>query len=350
MQYFHRGMVLSIRFILASMLALTSWKASLADQTPSRADVRDALARWWEAIDGIEIEYDLTIDVSPPYKREYHLALTSGGKYSAKGVRAVHDGSRDVFINERTDGKLQYQQGGDSISEGDVSRFITVGNTRSTPDLYHGSMNDIFWLILPGGRPLHKLLDDESEFLVEPQAEGPVKYIVSFSAWSAKNNPVRCELDPEHDWIPMRVEVGSRRQYVVEVDRFRRVKGLFFPTEGRTTSIGKDGAPVAGHFLVRRLDVNESIDPKLFGPPGVVPGTLVMDQVRGTNYSQGGLKGREAFDKKYGLPSSSHESEADSRRPLSADPNPPASILPTIFFLASALVVALAVYLRREPT
>ncbi len=318
-----------------------------ATSPPNREDVRAALARWWEAVDTIEVDYDRLTpseddDVQVVYQ-QYHLAKAPGGKYSTRAEHLLPDGGVKVIMNERTDGRRVYQVMTVPGSP-DVTDYVNIMYSKSATDLYKGPMSDLLWIIMPGGRPLHKRLDNGAEFAIEPNESGEDDtYTIRFDDSGNGLSPVRCELDPRHDWLPRRVSLGEPPMYSVKVERYTRDHGIEFPAEGEVTLLNRSNARVSYRFLVRRLSLNEPVSDDQFGVPGVVTGTLLMDQTKRQNSVEGGSGARQAFMAKYRpeLPS-----VGPPPSPIVAERAPRTSWVPTVLIIGSAVILGSLLYIR----
>lgn len=341
-------MRISLPLLTGVVLMSLSLSAQAGGAEISRTSIRESIARWWDSIESIEVRMDRLQSYDERGEvliEEHHIAVAAGEKVSVKVVQTTRTGEKVVAANTRTDGLKTYQ-GATLEGHPEVSKTINVMNSASRPGHYVGPMDTILWLIMPGGTPLHRHLDEGADLLVDENPDGGKSYSIQFN-FRYPNRPVKCILDPEHDWLPREVEIGTSGTYRIRVTRFLKENGHFFPAAGTIHKMLNTGEHDS-RFEVRAAAINRGAAPELFGPPNLVMGTFIVDQTKGKNHIQGGLKGREAFRAKYELPSSAPVASKLPANPVVAGREPERSPIATTILVASTFVLIVAAYLRKR--
>jgi hypothetical protein len=339
-----------LRFILAAGLLGHGTASFSADPTAKREEAREAIARWWDSIDSIDTKFDLLYSDDAVYVSTQHrLAIASGGRYLVQSYLLARDGRREPVIDHCTDGLKTYRLHPLKSHPGVVDA-MSVANSKSTSDSYSDAMDAMIWILMPGGKRLHRWLDEGAEFAVEPDENGVDKYVVRFP-FRFKSNPVRCELDPRHDWLPRAIDVGeSGKAMRIRVAKFTEQGGRFFPSEGEVTEIAGRGTTITRRLVVHSAAINQPLEAGLFKPQGVLPGTLVMDYQKGGWSVPGGIEARKAFEARYIAPTDS-ESSGEAPAPLRAEQTPPGwPVAPILGGSALLLLASLVVYRHRNRT
>jgi hypothetical protein len=165
---------------------------------------------------------------------------------------------------------------------------------------------------------------------------------------------VRCWLDPEHDWLPVRVKIGEGDSIEYVVDAFRLVDGRWMPSEGRSTHVYSDWTERT-IFKVLHARLNQPVDPARFVLPRKTSGAMVYDVAQGRMYVEGGLEKRDPFLSR--IPADVHEKliHPGGKAPTLADPIPSATPLrsewprgPILIGSAAFLLILAFVVSRRS--
>lgn len=337
----------------ALILSATAQTDSSAKAPASREEIRDAIARWWDSTDSIDATFELTRSDDGPERvyQEDRVAIASGGKYFVRTFFISRDGQRVQAVNEGADGNKAFRIT-PLPGKPDIADTVTVLNSPCTNDTYVGGMDELLWLLMPGGKRLNRWLDDGAELTVDRNDDGSDRYVVEFT-FRFKSNPVRCELDPAHDWLPRVVEVGKPRKALqIHVTRYKLVEGRFIPSEADVFNKSPSGEESSGRFLLRSAAINAVVDPGIFKPRGLVAGTQIDDEDTGKSRIHGGdARTRLAFLEQYYPMSRTKTAKADVApvEPLRAERNPAEWPVVPILGASFALLLAsvLVVYRRR---
>lgn len=267
--------------------------------TKDRAEVREILKRSWDSLGSLEFccEEHL-VQASRPREggdtfNVFEFKWAPGNRHSMRMLRVEPDRTSRVVYETREDGHRRYAPHR-VPGHPDVTSILSLSSIKSGYDEYRTLMNRVLWVVMPGGRPLYKRLDEPGT--VVSTNEGGAAVI-----FRHKGGMVRCELDPDHDWLPRRVVLGKDARSRITVDRFARDNGRWFPVEGRSESDrnAEQKGTDSLRFVVTRFAINRPIDERDFGPPPLSDGAIVEDLTAGKARVLGGIQARRAFDKKY---------------------------------------------------
>lgn len=281
------------QLIKLSCILVFSCASARVDGGPGtdREAVRENASLWWESLSTLEFRCDEaapgaggTIDSTKPFTRHEYRSAPGGCRAITSSAR-FPDGKIVVTKKFREDGKIRCDILPFSADSNSISS-ITVRNQRNTGEEYHDVMFSTMWLIMPGGRPVHSLIDagatvsprgSEDELLVDVVAKHP-----------KTGRPLLCTLDPGHDWLPKEVTSGTgRSQHRWSVETFRRDNGRWFPATGRFTATTPKGIQDY-RFEVSEVRINRPLDRASFAMPVLPDGVLILDQRTGTNSVKGG--------------------------------------------------------------
>jgi hypothetical protein len=316
---------------------------------PERAVLTERLKQLWDSMATFEFtcdEYTITTDGRPAdgvYLLRTRFVKGLDGRSVIKQSSIAPDGRETIFHEVRNDGVRSHLIG--RLKEHDIISELVTSNMEGNELEYKGGMCYLLWILLPGGKPIYTRLDAGGTTEART-IEGRETLILSFTH---KGLPVSCFLDPEHDWLPSRVEIGGEPRQKFSVTRFSRVDGRWIPAEGTYEGVG----PGRRGFKVTSFRINQRVAADTFQPPPLPDGAQAYDATTSKGYYKGGPEARERFVKAY-LP---------SRAPGANLPTPEASlaerlwVLPgwttLIFWSAVAcltLSFALRIYRYRRPT
>ncbi|WP_165070482.1 LolA family protein [Paludisphaera rhizosphaerae] len=324
---------------------------SSAKEPASREEIRDAIARWWDSTDSIDATFELTRSDDGPERvyQEDRVAIASGGKYFVRSFFIGRDGQRVQATNQGADGDKAFRIT-PLPGKPDIADTVTVLNSPCTNDTYVGGMDELLWLLMPGGKRLNRSLDDGAELTVDRNDDGSDRYVVEFT-FRFKSNPVRCELDPAHDWLPRVVEVGKPRKALqIHVTRYKLVEGRFIPSEADVFNKSPSGKESSSRFLLRSVSVNGDLDPGIFKPKGLVAGTQIDDEDTGkSRIHEGNARTRLAFlERYYPKPKTgAMKDDVKSLEPLRAERTP--SEWPVVPILGvSGLLLLASIFVHRR--
>jgi hypothetical protein len=267
--------------------------------TPTDLDeVRRELDAGWQSLQTIEFECReyLLDEANRPRKGlselDFHFAYQAGGRWAYATWQVDLEGNRRPLEDTRQDGRKQYQVFARK-GHPDVIDFAQISTQTSTADTYDGGMQVALWLWIPGGKPPIAHLRSGGRLEIERTLDGRETVVL---VSSHKGHPLRCELDPEHEWLPRRVLLGDFAEYVAT--DFRRDNGRWFPSEGfGITRLGPSRAQRDG-FRVTSLAINRGIFPSTFQMPRLAPGVIVQDAA-GKGEIVGGQAARETLEREY---------------------------------------------------
>lgn len=341
--------------ILAGCFFLPATVSPHASGAPpaSRKEIRDAIARWWDSTDSIDATFELTGSDDGPERvhQEDHVVIASGGKYFVRTFLHTNEGVRQQVAHEGADGDKAFRIT-PIPGKPDIANEVTVFNSPSTNDTYVGGMNEFLWLLMPGGKRLNRWLDEGAELTVDRNDDGSDRYVVEFT-FRFYSNPVRCELDPAHDWLPRVVVVGkSRKALQIHVTRYKLVEGRFIPSEADVFKKSPSGKESSRRFLLRSTAINGAVDPGIFKPRGLVAGTQIDDEDTGKSRIHGGnSRTRLAFLEQYYQTSRTKATKADVApvEPLRAERNPAEwPVVPILGASVALLLASILVMYRRQ--
>jgi len=273
----------------------------------------------------------------------YDWCFDEGNRFSLAARQIRIDGSEKIFELVRGDGRRRYSITPfpgfpDSISE------VNISAQKDTRESYTGRMSAVLWLLLPGGRPPYAHLEGSGSLSVE-NVGGRERVLLK----STHNGlPLRCILEPDHDWVPCHVELGSGdNMHDFEATSFIRDNGRWFPAEGSYTGDILVGLPgerpsrkIRRGFDVTALKINHPLDQRLFALPRLPDGAGVSDEVKRKNYYQGNtLEARKRLELRYHVPA--RMGERKGLTPLEAGPAPGTGFWSvTLAAISTALLLA----------
>ncbi len=281
-------------FLLGVLIASPAWSSGpLEVRTPNPRDEASTLRHIWDSWNTIELtceEFMLDAqgerDRSRPYMR-HEFRFKKPSRYALVITSVKPDGESKVLESIRGDGRVRTAIRSFPGFANEVSGLHLM-NQESTEERYEDTKFSALWLVMPGGRPLAAYLA-EGGTLTRAENHGPTHYILEARH---RENPLRCILDSNRDWLPIRVELEARGQSMYwEATRFTQDNHRWFPVEGRFTAPMSDGTLLKG-FSVLRLAVNRPIDDGAFAVPKIPDGVRVEDDITGNSHFQGG---REAW-------------------------------------------------------
>jgi hypothetical protein len=286
---------LSSSFVIISISASRLQAQSTEVSQPERADLRERLKQFWDSMATFEFTSD-------EYTIPEHGGRTDGlylirtrfikgldGRSAIKQSSIAPGGHEKIFHELRNDGVRSH--GIVRLKNHDIISELVTSNAQGNELEYKGAMCYLLWILLPGGRPIYTRLDTGGDTDAR-MIEGRETLILNFTH---KGLLVSCFLDPEHDWLPRRVEIGGEPRQEITVTRFSRVDGRWIPAEGTYTGIGPDRRG----YKVTSFRVNHAVAMDAFEPPPVPDGARVFDETTSKGYFKGGPVARDRFVKKY---------------------------------------------------
>ena len=336
-----------LNFIVALFLAAPP---SACSADTDLEEVRRVLKQSWDSLATLSYrleEYELNERGERDRTKstiQTDWCLGEGNRIAVSQRTISPDGTVSSSSSVRLDGRRRYKirpfpGHPDSISD------VTISAQKETRDSHAEMMNSLAWLMTPGGRPLTAHLD--SGGFLEIEDSGARQRVVLVSR--AREQPLRRVLDPKHDWIPLRVELGTGDKMLRSARRFVQEQGHWFPTEGTYLSPTVNGplgsSPIfysLRGFTVSAIRVNAPLEESLFKIPPLPRGTGVQDEVKGTSFYIGGtLAARKQLEDRY----AAHDSVAVSDQvnvPLRASTQPAPDHWPAITGGLSAAVLCTA--------
>jgi hypothetical protein len=285
---------------MSSAVILCSFGPWAKSDEPGQEGLYATLVRAWESLDTLEFrceEYEvdsggLRADDRPTMVTD--IARASGGRSSFRLTSVRPDGTRTIVADTRQDGKREYQLVR-LPDHPDVVNALLIKNQQGGDDAYDGIMNAALWLLMPGGKPIHAYARDGESVGTAPAASGVPAVIVRFRH---DGHEVRCELNPQRDWLPSKIEMPEQKWSVV-VTKYFRDNGRWFPEEGFQT-----GLPLPGGnrrvFRILNLRINRPVADDAFGKPRVNEGVMIADEARGRSEPVGASEARKRFLAKFG--------------------------------------------------
>lgn len=339
-------MLLSASLILCVLVG-SPYSPGAAEE--DRETIRKAMAEWWDSIESIDMECERlytdpqSADRVPRAIRRERTIIGTNGARSVKMHHVNKDGSRLVIANERTDGKTRYQIDEVKGKEGIIDQII-MSNNKGSGDLYGGVMSDMLWILTPGGRPLHKVLDEGAALEVSGSGEQK-RYTVRFPH-VVPGGEIVCQLSPDHDWLPYHVNAGGI--YEIHVTKFGKDNGHDLPVEGYIDEKKRSGKQFRYSFKVASHSVNRGSDRSVFLPPTPQDGAVIMDQTKGKNTIQGGIGARTQFDAIYKQADDVGKPGPKSPLTASRDPRDWPVALMAVAASSILLLVVLVARIRRK--
>ncbi len=305
---------------LLGCVALMMPQVATAGPTPSRQELRETLKLLWDSLDSVSVrcdEWDLDEsgqrDALQGFSR-FDLLFASGGRrtFRLSTVRPEGDKTSESWSESwREDGRRTIGIIYDPGSQHKIKQVV-IRNQVNTADNYQGVMCNLLWLLMPGGTPLYTRID-EGVTIGPVSGEAP-KGLVPVIYPGQWGRPVRCELDPAHDWLPARI-VMEGGDMDLQVDEFRLVDGRWFPVSGHNRSQFQ-GKSKTSAFAVDQVAINRPVPLSAFDLPELPAGILLIDKTRNQARVVGGASVKPSPAVATRIP--------DSRR--SADPPVQASV------------------------
>ncbi len=271
-----------------------------ASAPQDRDELRATLKATWDSLEGIEFlaeEYDLDSAGKPIKEKgftkvEYAFGPAGRRKFVLIASRPEGD---EILDHMRQDGRRIYAS---KFLPGQPGRLdqLVIRNQEDRHDEYTGPMTQPLWLFTPGGRPLYALLDESAEVRDGIDEQGRKVTIVEATH---KGTKLHCELDPEHDYLPLLVRLEDFME--VHATEFGQDDGRWFPVAGRTHYL-IDRNPKETGFRVDGLKINQPLDPANFDPRPLPPGVSVSDHTTGKGSVVGGLEARRKLKPAESLP------------------------------------------------
>jgi hypothetical protein len=292
----------NVAIVLAAVaLWLQPLKADI--QSTERDKIHARVDGYWKSIESLEYKCD-EYDLDSQGQRDpthatmtYHYSWVRGGK-RALAVTNIDTNNACLMSDEiREDGNRSYSIRCFVGYKNDISQVI-ISSQNSSDDSYHGMMNSVLWLTTPGGSPINKHLADGAS--VESISEGSDNNIVL--TFLHAGTPVKCLLDSTHDWLPKRVQFQDSDKTLWEVTKFQRINGHWFPLTGVFAGRILNEQPHRG-LTVYDITINHAIPESRFELPKLVPGVVVSDSIKHSNYMIGGynMSARKALEEKHNV-------------------------------------------------
>lgn len=213
----------------------------------------------------------------------YEFSQASGGKRSLV-VWGVYPDREELVENFRQDGRRRY-----TIVPYDghpeVAEKIGINIQPDSDDYYEGTMSSLLWLIVPAGKPAYVHLEEGGRLVADHQDnDGGLIAVQS----TFKEQPLLILIDPERDWLPVKVEIEGSMSIVAT--KFDTDNGRWFPVEGRMTKrqtviIKPDGTieenpgnqTIEHYFKVASFRINQPLASSSFSLPRVENGVMMVD-------------------------------------------------------------------------
>ena len=129
----------------------------------------------------------------------------------------VETGGSETHVSlTRQDGRRQYAIMPFDGYPGSISD-VYISAQKDTRGFYSGRMCAVLWLIMPGGRPPHVHLEQNGSLAIV-KAGGRDSVVLSSTH---RGLPVRCTLDPDHDWMPAPWSWVRRQNILLRSDPIR---------------------------------------------------------------------------------------------------------------------------------
>ena len=255
---------------------------------PDRKALRDTLKQLWDSLESVAYrEEDHNLDDKGKLNDDlgytrYDVVLASGGR-RAITVTAVRPKGEEIIGRNREDGRLSYgftpsPGGGDRVDR------LVISNQENTAESWSGTMWMSMWILTPGGKPVYAYLDSGAKVAASSDPEHPDR--VTLTA-NFRGNEFQCELDPDHDWLPVKIAIAGGFT-VIEVEEFTRDHGRWFPLSGvNATTV--DGKTTRTAFRVDQPRINRPLADDTFARPTPIPGAFVNDKTINKGEIVGGL-------------------------------------------------------------
>ena len=257
----------------------------------------------------------------------YEVAYGAGGRRMLRS--RTPDLKGPIFQWRCEDGKRGYRiRSFDGCD--DLLDAVFIENQKGVGDTYLGTMCQVLWVLMPGGKPLTAHLQDGAKIEEQKAGDGST---VPVLVGTHKGMQMRCELDPRHDYLPRVIDLKDFMK--VEVTRFERKSGRWFPVAG-TTRYTFPGAKQADEFVVDEFAINEELPETTFRPKPT-PGCVIVDETTGKTTVEGGPAARDDLERKR---RNASVAPPAPKAPLTAQTDPPRSPWPWVIGLGSAGALA----------
>lgn len=271
--------------LTSAAVLLGAWAPAWA-QSPDRARLRETLKALWDGIETLEFESDQTFpDLAdgppkptspfPDLRSTFRYQMPNRFAFSSYFTRPKVD--KPSLLDYRYDGQRLHRivRAGDDM--GSPIDQVIIDKQVGGPGEYTGILNHALIAWMPGSKPAYAQLDDGArlEFVADGE-RGEQTWLVG----TDRNvRQFRAELDPEHDWLPRRVEFvdGHTR---LDVTKFGRDNGRWFPVEGKGTRrhTAEGAEDERTEFRVTLLKINRPLPDGCFAVPPLPKGARVVDQ------------------------------------------------------------------------
>ncbi len=277
-------------YLMASLAGLA--RADNPDQERIHAQVK----AYWDSIETLEAsgeEFILDSDgrrVFPPGSTSVAiwLAYGSGGRYAFQRRSRGKDGSVAELHQFREDGRTFYGLVS-TPEEPDVIDDVVIRNQVDLPGEYDNTMCLALWAWMPGGKPVHKWIE-EGGSVTREQVGGREQFTLTATR---RGNRLRCVLDPGRNWLPAQVELEG--VFVCKTTSFERSAGHWFPSEivwAQEAASLPPGSNTHSAFKLSQVSVNSPTTSTVFRMPPITDGTLVRDERNWSSYIKGGNDGK----------------------------------------------------------
>ncbi len=214
--------------------------AKKAMPLPTRAEVRDALKGWWDRLESLEFR-EQTIVPGPDDRQKpgssigfVDYAQAPGNRRAVRHGAINAAGGETFFQDRRYDGRSRFSIGGDGKNPPKATS-LRIDDQTDTRDRYEGEQCNVTWLMmfreLFVSQPLYTYIDQGARLDITRDGDRP-RVVLVLRRYGSE---MTYDLDPEHDYLPRAVGGLFR----IQVTRFARVDGIWFPVEG----IGPPGNP-----------------------------------------------------------------------------------------------------------
>ena len=253
--------------------------------------IKTVLELGWKSLNSLTITVEDQPDLRPDGSWDdtqpvlvFERTTSAGSLQRMDVYRRLPNGKRTVMESFHENGRKHFEI--IKFGETEIIDKIEISNQRNTSSKYQGSMNGLYWLMMPFGSPPFQLFDEGGK-LVTVDENGESRFCVETASG------VRIELDKNHDWIPKRLWTADGF-FDSTATEFKRVDGHWFPMAGKNSNPSqKPNATSRRHFRVTNIEVNKSISPKLFLMPNPNIGTEVINKERNTVSIYGGIRARD---------------------------------------------------------
>lgn len=268
-----------IMCVLTMILALTApTQASDPDDYDLDA-VREAIARSWESIQTLhfrseEMCWDPNGKFSNHMSINYFLDDDDRRVVEIDSYALVGDGrnSHHTYIEDGVKFALASSRTKDRSS---IFQLWLRDQTSSRGNLDTGAGCAALMLWTPVRRPLHEHLEAGGRLEVDQAPDGRER--ICLVAEGQFGQAFRCELDPEHDFLPRRVSYGGVEW---EATGFRQAGGRWFPSHGRMidSRVDRERRIAEITFVVTELHINRPIPEETFELPELSADGRIVDE------------------------------------------------------------------------